>query len=235
MLIHSLISIIETAIADSNVKNATGNIRFEETPELLKKENLQILEDNFNGVFCFVSFNSLIDRPIADYVRSGAISEDSGRNILILFFLDKTAFRPQTLSHNAFEKWIDLDQEANPSHSLTLNLFAGQAPPKMPGMLFVDKLSDVTEPIFVSLEGIVSLEDAALKARRIFQLATESYINTLVEEDNEFVKRFAVLLAKDNIKYQRAKSTSVNEALIKSFNYAKQHIGEIVSFIKLVK
>jgi hypothetical protein len=232
MLVQSLISVIEVASAAPG-KRYSGNIQ--DIEQLLSYENLVKLESSYAGVFAFIAFHPVADKTIADYIRLGSIGGDTGKHVFALFTFDSAAHKPSAIESKTFQKWITIDEGEYPSYVIVKDLFLNGAPPRLPGILFIEKFSEPTEPVFVSLEGQEKVEQVLARFRKLFELATASYLKSQREDDGTFVSHFSAELAKNRMDYKRTNKASMREWLIKAFYKVRDNAGDIVSVVKLFK
>ncbi len=106
----ALTRLLEEAIyAESCSKNFTGAVA--NLAELIA--NVDALERFHKGLFCFLAFHPAVDGAVRDYVATGALGSDSGKQILVLF-LSGTDYRtPQTVELTHLVQGITLDLDGD--------------------------------------------------------------------------------------------------------------------------
>lgn len=232
MLVQSLINVIESSVIAPTDKRFAGNVV--DFDELMTNENLAKLESFYEGVFAFIAFHPAADKPVADYVELGSLGADAGDFVFALFTLCKLAHRPSFVGRDAFKNWLTIEEGTNPSYQVVRSLFP-KSPPTLPGILFIEKFSKPTEPVFVSLAGCASAADVLSTARKVFEMAASSYLATKGEALSRFPFQLSVKLAKEGIDYKRGGEESMKEWLVKAFKLVRKHSGDIVSVVKLFK
>jgi hypothetical protein len=227
MLILSLSTVIQEAVAETGLKKLSGNIR--SLDELLKPENLAILDERHTGLFAFLAFHPGVDEAVASYVRGGSLASDAGPDTLVLFMLDAEARSAAPLSDNAFGSWLALDTSIHPAYQLVRWLVEPKAPPALPGIVFFKRFTQPDEAVYVSLHGLADAKAVGEQLRNVFSIAERS----LRSERQSFAARFAVELQQRKLKYQRSGSTSLREWLVRAYQLAGEHAGDIVSVLGL--
>lgn len=171
MLAISLMTILEELAAESGQKNFTGDIK--DTAQLLDPQSLDRLAQ-IALVTAFLAFHPGTDRPVVDYVRNGALSADSGPNVLVLFALDVPASAPVPIGADAFAGWINFDAGSHPSYDLVRLLFDGGAVPTLPGIVFFRTAGPDADAVYVELNGLAAVADVQARLREVLSLADEA-------------------------------------------------------------
>lgn len=229
MIVLSLENILEAAVADRSTKNLSGYIH--DVEQLLTKENLRKLEIAHDGIFAFLAFHPKLDTAMTDYVQKGSLSADAGSNIFAMFVLDQSANTPQRITDESFKNWLTIDEQQLPSYEIVRRLFE-QNPPPLPGVAFIEKLSDQSEPVFVSFQGKGTVEEVGAFARKVFYIASQTY-NKNRKDQEEFVLGFCARLTQERIEYYRTSQKTIMEWLIFAYNLAKANVGTLVSVVQL--
>lgn len=230
MLVISLENIVEAAVADRSRQNIGGYIK--DIDKLFCKDNLRMLEESHKGIFAFLAFHPKSDSAIIKYLQKGSLGFDSGNTILVMFALGEAANTPQPINEESFKTWLIVDQQSCSSYEIVRRLFE-KSPPPLPGIVFIDKLSELTEPVFVSFEGKETADEVKSFARKVFHIAEQSYNEYLEEQDGEFAAKFCVRLAQKEIEYYRALEKSILEWIIYAFNLVKKNSESLVSIVKI--
>jgi hypothetical protein len=229
MLVISLSSLIDEAIADENKKNLSGNVS--SFDKLLRKESLELLESKHKGLFAFLAFHPGADNHITEYIRQGSLSSDSGPNILVLFTLDSEAKWATPISSQSFGSWLDLDASIHPSYKMIQIMFNETNPPPLPGIVFFERFSAERDPVYVSLHVAPASGQVRDLLRTTFSLADRAFKST--REHGDFADSFSVELQKQKIVHQRAGKRSMSEWLVKAYQVAWDNKGDIVSVVGL--
>jgi hypothetical protein len=231
MLVLSFTTLIEEAIADPNVKKASGNVR--SFDDLLRPENLEQLERHHEGLFAFLAFHPEADSTVAEYVRSGTLASDSGPRLLVLFTLDSAARFPVRLGSNAFQSWLDLDAEVHPAYQMVRMMFLPGRIPPLPGILFFGSFA-VPDCIYVSLADVTELEPLRQRLREVFSLADHSLRKGGSGGREGWSDALGTQLQKDGIDYVRSTSISPREWLLRGYQFVRDHRGDLVSMLGLL-
>jgi hypothetical protein len=228
MLAISFLTMLEELAAEAGRKNFSGDIK--DAGKLLDPQMLAGLA-KIAPVTAFLAFHPGTDRPVADYVRSGALSADSGPNVLVLFALDVSASAPVPLGAEAFASWIDFDTCSHPSYDLVRVLFDDGPVPPLPGVVFFQTAGPDADAVYVELEGLASPVDVQSRLREVLSLADEVGRDP---QNDGFGTRLGARLQSRRIRYRRTRRTSLREWLIRGYQTAGDRIGDIVSIAGLV-
>jgi hypothetical protein len=229
MLAISLLTVLDELLAnDLGNKNLAGNVK--DVDQLLDPANLNRLTQ-LAPVIAFLAFHPLTDQPVADYVRTGVLSADSGPNILVLFALDQPASAPVPIEAGAFANWLELDTRSHPSYDMIRLLFDTGVVPTLPGIVFFRGVSAKTDALYVELTGLKSVNEVQSRLRDVFVLADEVSRNSA---PGQFGDQLGVRLRSQRISYRRTQRVSVREWLIHAFQIADDHLGDIVSVAGLI-
>lgn len=232
MLVISLITQIEEAAADVNIRNATGNVLSFET--LFSAEGLSNLEKQHDGLICFLAFHPTSDEVIADYIRKGSLASDSGPKILVLFTLDSAARFPVQTSSASFRSWGEIEADLHPSYYMVREMFLPNRVPELPGILFLDRLSAPAECVYVKLSGLDGL-DVLRRLRLVFSLAEEAFLKRAPYSSVSWVDSLASKLQGKEIPYARTGNSSPVEWLLRSYKFLMAHKGDLVSALNYFK
>lgn len=233
MLVQSLLPILEAAKAEPDAKRFTGNVgRLEEA---FSSEGVIALEKMHNGIFAVLAFHPGLDVAVKDYVTAdSALAIDSGPRIFVIFTLALTAIRPNKVNDSVFRGDITIDRAQHPAYEFVWKLFPKERT-KLPGLVLVECLSGISEPVFVSLCD-QDLAGVAKTLRLVFAHATEAYDGSRQSEvPGGFVDKLCLNLAVNNIEYLRTSSPPVLEVLVRVFHALKRNLSDLVSIVKLFK
>lgn len=233
MLVISLTTQLEEAIAAPGVKNASGNIRSFE--EFLAPEALVQLEKQHAGIFAFLAFHPRSDRVVTEYVKSGTLASDSGSRILVLFTLDASARFPSRIGHQSFQRWLDLDAEVHPAYQMVRERFLPERVPPLPGIILFGSFSVAAECLYVGLADAEKPEDVRQRLRQLFSLAEESFLQKHSGEPGSWVGPLAVKCQGAGLSYIRSGSSSTREWLARAYRFLAEHKGDLVSVLSLFK
>jgi hypothetical protein len=229
MLAISLLTVLDELLADdSGTKNFAGNVK--DVDQLLDPANLNRLT-KLTPVIAFLAFHPVTDQPIADYVRTGVLSADSGPNILVLFALDQPASAPVPIEADSFASWLELDTSSHPSYEIIRLLFDTGVVPPLPGIVFFRAVGDKTDALYVELTGLKSVNEVQSRLRDVFALADEVGRKSTPKQ---FGDQLGIKLSSRKIPYRRTQHVSVREWLIRAFQIANDHLGDIVSVAGLI-
>jgi hypothetical protein len=229
VLAISLRSVIQEAAADQNIKKLSGNIQ--SFADLVKPENLALLEKSHQGAFAFLAFYPAADAAITSYVHAGTLASDSGRHILALFTLDEEARWPTPVTPESFGSWLTLDAAVHPAYELVRLLFEPTAPPPLPGIAFFDTFTAETHVVYATLAGLADAGAARQSLRQLFGLAERVWQEAQRKPRGAFADRLGAALAKDGLPYVRTGRISMREWLVKSMRFLEEHASDIVTLI----
>ena len=232
MLVISLQAQIEAALADPNIKHASGNVQ--SFKELFKKENIMLLEEKHDGLFAYLAFHPDVDRPIVDYIQAGSLSDDSGEQMLVFFTLKTKAHTPKQLTSSSMTNWLQVDNAVHPAYQVIRMLFPDEAV-ALPGIAIFDQFSKPDRAaVYVSLQGLEDADKVRASLRTIFALANKSLKDTKAN-GKSFEDEFAVLLKKNKIAYNKSGKKTLLEWFIGAYQYIDANKGDLVSFIRLFR
>lgn len=220
----SLTQLAEQALSDDNVDNFTGNIQ--SFNELLKLETLIELDNNHKGVYLILAFDPASDHLLLDYIKSGHLANDSPDSLLVLYCLDSVK-----------EEKLNVDIgfpviASHPAYSFVRSLFGDQRSPILPGFVILSRLSEKSEPIFISLLN-TKPDSLRLVCAKVLTLSDQVHKRYGMAN---FSQNLSLELAKTNLRkeYIRLESTSAYEAFLKFWGSVLHHRKDIISFIKLI-
>jgi hypothetical protein len=224
MLALSVSSLFEEAIStDKRLAGNVSNFR-----AMLEPANFAKLNE-IAKAFAFVAFHPSADAAVADYVKSGTMSSDSGPNILALFTVDVVASTPTQVDKDAFAPWLEIDTSVHPSYQLIRLLFEPKAVPPLPGIAFFRELGTNAEAIYVRLKA-ESESAVREELRLIFSLADRSVLEA---HEVKYMDRLAVSLQRQRIEYFKTNRVSLEEWLVRSYQIVGDHAGDLVSVVGL--
>jgi hypothetical protein len=224
VIVQSFQTLLEQAAAAPGWKNATGNIR--SLDDLLQPAHLEALERHHPGVFAFLAFHPNGDRAVADYVRGGTLSSDSGPGVLVLFVHDVPTGLPTMFDPHALGEWISLDHEEHPAYEMVRLLFAPERVPPLPGIVFFERFTTGAEPLYVHLHDLSDEDAVRRRLRSVFSL-----VDAASRAGGGFVDRAAAALQKEVVPYQRVEAASMREWLFRGYRLLSRSKGDIVTVL----
>ena len=234
MLVASIVSLIEGSVAaqDQKTSGSTRNNfggEVSDPARLFSRDSLRALEAEYPGVISLVAFHPVHDKAVFDYIASGVIQRDSGDNVLVLFTLGTSATRPRVVTTGLLAGWVDIPADDHPSYQLVRDLFPLTLP-QLPGVVFLRRLSDPTEPVYVSLAHASDSAACAALLADCYRRATESY-NATRDDVDQFATQFCQSLALGGVAYERSGPMSELEWLYRAYHFLKQHAGDLVAIV----
>jgi hypothetical protein len=214
-------SVLEAA-SRPNEKGLIGDITDPEA--LLDPGNLELLE-GVASMFAFLAFHPTADAPVRDYISSGALSADSGPNILVFFVLDEEASAPVPVGAEAFRSWVKLSASSIPAYELIRFLFEPAAVPPLPGLVFFTELRRRSEAVYVPL----TAADVQPALRTVLSLADHA---ARTKPRQEALGSLRVSLRREKITYMATKPMSPAEWLVRGYQYVSDHAWDIVTLLK---
>jgi hypothetical protein len=217
-------------MAPPGQSNLTGNVK---NPEVLfKPEVAAELELRHPGVFAFLSFHPELDTGFKDYLSRDAIGAVGGREILVLFTVEKPIHRLRELSPALLAAGVSIRSDEHPAYEVARIIFRPKQPP-LPGIIFFRRLSGLCEPVFVHVAA-TSADSVGNVLRTVFALANESYSGSL-SSGVEFTDILCDRLALNGIQYVRLRSLSAIEVLARGFYAVKRNLKDIAAVVDLIK
>jgi len=199
----SLIKIAEEAAYLAEGKRyALGPIT---TPRTFK-EALRALDDRHRGVYAFVAFHPVADRLVSEYIDLGTLGDDAGPAIVALFLVTPEAPRvPREVHASDLQFGVTLTFEEHPAYDLVRFFFPSESTPRLPGIVFFDRLGAARSAIYVLLDA--KSKDQVMKlARKAFEAADRCVGRTPGLDDGRLhldFDRFAAQLLKASLPYYR--------------------------------
>jgi hypothetical protein len=227
MLVLSFAAMAEEAAAIS--KNLSGNIRRLE--DLAQPEVMAKMRD-FARVYCFLAFHGVGDDAVAEYVRSGTLADDSGPDVLVLFVLDEPAPVALPLGADSLRQWGNLERGVHPAYEMVRTLFDGRPAPPLPGLLVLEDLAVDGEAVYVPLTGLTTAQEVRDRLRLVFSLLDHAAAKTKV---GRLLDDVSVALRARRINSVRTDRRSFREWLLQGVQLAREHLGDIVAVIGLLK
>lgn len=214
-------------------RNQLGAIQNSRTFE----ENFAALDRQHTGAYAFLAFHPAADKNVGEYIGEGSLGDDAGSHILALFLGNSTPQIPREVRHSDPLLGINLSLEAHPAYELANKFFPGDARPQFPGIVFFNRLWNVSSSIYVILEG-ADKQQIQAQCRMVFDAANRS-ADKIKEGDEKMWRvdfdRFAGHLFDLNVSYRRAGKKGVRSAAFIASAWIKKNAGSIVVAIpKLV-
>jgi hypothetical protein len=218
--------LIEQASADKDIKHLAGAIR--SFDELVKPENLDRLAEQSPGILAYLAFHPVADTPVADYVKNGSLSSDSGNRILVLFTADKADWTPGYIDAAAVMAvpGVTIESGIHPSYTMIRLLFEPAPSPPLPGIAFFKGFSADAEAVYISLAGLESSLQVTERLRTVFSLVTEVGYPAPV---GKFADKVSVALQKRRLPYVRSGSKSLREWFVRGYQVIYDHRSDIVA------
>jgi len=230
MRVLSILTILETAIAQDGTKNLSGEIR--DTGALLNGDALAELEGQFDGIYAFLAFHPGADSMVTDYVRAGSLPDDSGNKVLVLFTVNHDAKWPECVDAIPSQSWLEVTQGDHLSYGVVKRLFRADQPPTLPGLLLFESLTRVTEPVFVPLGEAKSVAEIRQRLQTVFQLAASAHTTTHGSHFGETMDELCKGFVRKDIPYRRAGPRSLAEWLLGAIRLARKNAKDIVSVVQ---
>jgi hypothetical protein len=228
-LLVPLRNLLEQAAASAHIKHLSGEVQV--SGELLQPEVLdKVVAQLSPAVLAFLAFHPGVDTPIADYVKAGSLSSDSGRKVFVLFTTDTHVFSPK-FSNDAgifsgdVIPGIHIDAGIHPAYEMIRMLFEPDPPPTLPGIALFKDFGD-PEVVYVELTELTSSLEVAQRLREVFALATEAGSQA---SDRKFADVVSAKLQKQRIPYRRTGRRSVREWFIRGYQFLWDNRSDIVA------
>ena len=203
------------------------------------EQNLAALDQSHSGAYAFIAFHPVADKVVAEYIGEGSIGNDAGSHILVLFLQgDNVPQEPRALFPGDALFGVNLSIEEHPAYALANKFFPGATRPKLPGIVFFNRLFKTASSIYVVLEG-TDKEQIRAQCRTVFDAANQSAEQTKEKDDVKIWSidpdRFAGRLFDLGVAYRRAGKKGVRAAAYIVGTWIKKNAGSIVVAIpKLV-
>ncbi|WP_242911349.1 hypothetical protein [Actinomadura terrae] len=226
MLVMSFQAMLEEAAARGK-KGHAGNIQRLES--LLTAENMSQLSD-YARVLCFLAFHPRGDAPVVDYIKAGALADDSGPDVLVLFTLDDPAPVPVSLEDESFGRWADLGLSANPSHRMIRALFDDRPTPVLPGLVVFENFAGDSDALYLPLGHLDTEHEVRTHLREVFSGVAHLGSGS---KPGKFLDDLGMHWSRQELTYERSGRRPVREWLLGGFRAARDHYGDIVATIGL--
>lgn len=195
--------LIELAEKSFEFEALTGPIK--SAGILLDPEVLKRFDAQFKGAFCIVIHDPQIDASIHSYLSGGGIADDSGASIMLLYEpISRRARAPAPvpgLGPTALSRpMIDFVRGLMP-----------ESPVALPGMLVLPRLSQSGNPIYIPLDAVGQLPEAAARMRKLLGIVAAHVDRAAATLDTDGVGR---ALALAGIPYRRGAMRSPSELLL---------------------
>jgi hypothetical protein len=191
-------------------RNAAGAIQDPRTLE----QNFEAFDKTHCGAYAFIAFHPLADKAVAEYIAEGTVGDDAGTMILALFLVQPTAPRkPRNLKPEDVQFGVVLSLTEHPAYELARYFFPQAEMPRLPGLVFFDRLSQQESSIYTLIEG----SDIA-QVRRQIRTALEAGNRSIVREPSDDkisgldFDRLAASLMEANLAYRRSGKKGLRSA-----------------------
>jgi hypothetical protein len=227
VLVISLAALLEEAGATT--KNLTGNVR--SLPNVFEPGNVAQLEHSAKA-FCFLAFHAKGDPAVTGYVREGTMADDSGPDVMVLFTLDEPAPIAVPVGGQSFRAWAEVGMGAHPAYQMVRRFFEGRPTPPLPGLLVLESLTADAPALYVPLSHAGTAVEVRRCLRQVF-----STMESLARNPGSrlSLNRLGAELHRYGLAYERTESRSVREWLLEAIDIARQHYGDIVATIGLLR
>lgn len=223
-------SLLEQSVASTRIKHYTGDVKLSE--ELLRPDVLDRVVAQLNpAVIAFLAFYPPVDTPIADYVKAGSLSSDSGQKVFVLFTTDTHVFTPKysgdagIFSGGDIVPGIHIDAGIHPAYEMVRTLFEPDPAPNLPGIALFKDFGD-SDVVYVELSELTSPLDVARRLREVFALATEAAAQA---SDRKFADTASAKLQQQRIPYRRSGRRSVREWFIRGYQFLWDNRSDIIA------
>jgi hypothetical protein len=214
-------------------RNAAGAIQ---NPKTLK-QNFDALDNTHRGAYVFIAFHPLADKAVAEYITEGTVGDDAGTMILALFLVQPTAPRkPRNLKREDVQFGVALSLTEHPAYELARYFFPQAEMPRLPGLVFFDRLSQQKSSIYALIEGM----DTAQVRRQIrtgLEVGNRSIVGAASDDNTSRLDfdRLAAGLMEANLTYRRSGKKGLRSARFIIGAWVKKNSGAIAAAIpKLV-
>jgi hypothetical protein len=127
---------------------------------------------------------------------------------------------------------IDIDRRIHPSYELVRTLLP-ELPVALPGIILLERFSQESEPVFVSLSNAGDSKQVLALCRTVFAEATKSFNAARSGNQRSFADTFAQHLRLQNIPYERPGSRSILEWLIAGLQLLHKYRADLLTAAKL--
>jgi hypothetical protein len=232
MLVLSLQSQVEEANTGGG-KALGGAIRSFEF--LMDEGALANLERAHPGVFAYLAFHPTADRAIADYVQEGTLPGDSGPHLMVLFTTSVRATWPIELTKVAVElPFLDVQTNMHPAYEAVRELFDPRVPPPLPGIAFFRSFTGEHDVVYVNLSDCDDATEVRQRLRSLCSSAESAYQGSEGKRHRDFADDLATSLEADRLEFMRTGRIALRQWLIRTYRFAEQHAGDIVSAVGLI-
>lgn len=197
------------------------------------EQNYKALDRQHPGAYAFVAFHPAADHPVEEYISDGTLGDDAGPDIIALFMVaPKPPRMPREINRKDAQFGVTLSLEQHPAYELARRFFARKDLPRLPGLVFFDRLCKPGSSIYVLLEGIDKLQ-IRLQCRTVFEAANRSLTKALTKRKGSRVDfdRFAARLVELNFPYHRAGKKGLRAAALITGAWIKKNQGAIAAAI----
>lgn len=221
----------EAGYIAERTRNLLGAIQNARTFE----ENFGALDSLHEGTFAFLAFHPASDSKVVEYINEGSLGNDAGPKILALFLQgEEPPQAPRELVPGDALYGVKLSLETHPAYELASQFSLDGSRPRLPGLVFFDRLLSPAHSIYIPLDG-AKVAQIKTECRRAFE-AANACMSTVPSEGN--VKkvgidfdRFAARLIELDIPYRRTGEKGVRAATLFAGAWLKKNAGAIVSAI----
>lgn len=227
MYIISITNAIEQAISNSYWRNATGNIK--NLDKLFTPQNLLALDNSFDGFYAFIVFHPKINTNVLKYIEEGGLEADTGNSIMALFSTEVQVYGTQTFDTSLFNGWIEIQEQEFIVYEIVKSFFPRDSPKiQFPGIMFIDRLSTMSNIIYVSLPKIKELDELEQSFNKIFRLAEKNF---QIYGVMDFADKFSLDLALEKFDYFKKTKVNPEEIVVKFFYKIMKYKGDIISVL----
>lgn len=189
-------------------------------------ENFKALDKQHKGVYAFLAFHPSADDSVAQYVGDNSLGDDAGPNILALFLVQPHApRRPRPVKPEDLRFGVALSTTEHPAYELARRFFSGKTPPRLPGIVFFDRLSKKGSSLYVLIQAS-DKSQVRSQCRKAFEAANRS-MTTAKKTPRVDFDRLAARLLEADLSYRRQGRKGIRAAAFITTAWMKKNGGAI--------
>jgi hypothetical protein len=228
MLVQSFVSVMESAVADRTFRNASGYVS--NLDDLLSESAMRRLDEAHSGCFAFLAFDATFDPVVSQYVSSGSLAADAGRDLMVLFTVPKVVTTPRRVSLDMLNGSVIVDDGKHPAYDYVRSLVPEISNPPLPCLVVFNRFVEGSDPVLVSLVDSATPADLRSVLQTVFRAATREFARGAA---SSFATRLGADLTQLGITFVRGGGFSIREWLASVFTWAKQNASTVVSVLKM--
>ncbi|WP_461117767.1 hypothetical protein [Spirosoma jeollabukense] len=207
------------------VRNATGLV--ENWESVINTEAIENLQRLHNGLFCFLAFNSVVDKEIFDYIESGALAAESGDKLLILYVVNCRMPSASIVTSQELSSLLTIRNDSNPCMEIISKIFDNKFHPVLPALVIYDNLVSSKSAIYIPLNNKQNLSKVDCLRFIVKVIQDKSLRN--IDKEQSSINKLSTAFTIANLSFEKNINYTFGECMIKTFQTIVKFKSDLIS------